>query len=115
MRVLSGFSRLPLWCAFSVAWLSLGLACLVGASAIWILAAELMHPAPDYQSVSANIDSDIGAARQRWRADLAARIGLVRGDLWLEDASTYGAPYTSDPHPTRDKNTTAIIEHGLKS
>src|SRR5215208_1057342 len=99
MGVLSRSSRKPLsW----FAWLLLGLACIVGASAIWILAAELMRPAPGFQRVSANIDSTIDASTQHSRADLAARIGLVRGDLWLEDASTYGATYLRDPHPTPD-------------
>ena len=65
---------------FGLAW---GLASLAG----WILAAEALRPAiaftTDAQSAVANY-------AQRDAAITAARVGVVRGDLWSEAAFAYG-------------------------
>ena len=64
------------------------LACVLGSLAAWILAAEVLRPstivfATDAQSAVSNY-------AQRDAAITAARIGLVRGDLWSEAAFAYG-------------------------
>ena len=61
-------------------------ACVLGSLAIWILAAEVVRPsniefAKDNQSVGLRHDATVRAAR----------IGLVRGDLWSEAASAFAA------------------------
>ena len=66
-----------------------GLACVLGSLAAWILAAEAVRPttivfATDAQSAVLNY-------AQRDAAITAARVGLVRGDLWSEAALVYGA------------------------
>jgi hypothetical protein len=65
-----------------------GLACVLGGLAAWILAAEALRPttivfATDGQSAVSNY-------AQRDAAITAARVGLVRGDLWSEAAFAYG-------------------------
>jgi len=56
----------------------------VATHAIWLLAAELVHPAQSHVRVDAT-----AATARRAAATLAARIGLVRGDLWAECALSY--------------------------
>lgn len=65
-----------------------GLACVLGSLATWILAAEALRSttivfATDAQSAASNY-------AQRGAAIRAARVGLVRGDLWSEAAFAYG-------------------------
>ena len=59
-------------------------ACVLGSLAIWILAAEAVRPS-NIELAQQN-PSD---ALRRDAALMAARIGLVRGDLWSEAASAY--------------------------
>jgi hypothetical protein len=63
-------------------------ACLLGSLAAWILVAEFLRPAviefPDDAQYAASIYA------HRDDATKAARIGLVRGDLWTQAAFAYG-------------------------
>src|SRR5262249_2830072 len=54
----------------------LGFSFALGALAFWVLAAEALRPA---------------AATSRERAQMAARIGVVRGDLWADYAAALEA------------------------
>ena len=66
-----------------------GLACVLGSLAAWILAAEALRPTPIVFATDAQ--SAVSNYAQRDAAITAARVGLVRGDLWSEAAFAYGA------------------------
>jgi hypothetical protein len=72
--------------------------CALGCLAVWILAAEVLRPAP------INFTTDAQTAESSYQhrnsAIMAARIGLVRGDLWSEAAFAFG-----DIVWSQDKNT----------
>jgi len=55
--------------------------------AFWILAAELSRP--PYISFPSDAESTADLAANRNAAHLAAKFGIVRGDLWAQDALTY--------------------------
>jgi hypothetical protein len=66
---------------------------LLGLLAAWILSAELMRP-----SATDAVRSESGApdwepiARRQWKAKWAARLGLLRGDLWQDYAVVLAEP-----------------------
>jgi hypothetical protein len=63
-------------------------ACALGGLAAWILAAELLRPT----GIDFTTESQSAALNYAHRNDAvrAARIGLVRGDLWAEAAFAFG-------------------------
>jgi hypothetical protein len=63
-------------------------ACLLGGLATWILVPEFLRPAPVEFPTDAQSAATIYA--HRGDATKAARIGLVRGDLWIQAAFAYG-------------------------
>jgi hypothetical protein len=65
-----------------------GLACVLGSLAAWILAAEALRPTTILFTTDAQ--SAVSNYAQRDAAITAARVGLVRGDLWSEAAFAYG-------------------------
>ena len=65
-----------------------GLACVLGSLAAWILAAEVLRPTTIEFTTDAQ--SAVSNYAQRDAAITAARVGLVRGDLWSEAAFAYG-------------------------
>jgi hypothetical protein len=66
----------------------LAFACLLGGLAAWILAAELLCP-PGIEFTT-DAKSATSTYAHRDAATMAARVGLVRGDLWAKVAFTYG-------------------------
>lgn len=84
--------------------LSIALAC----SAIWILVAELVRPAPI--AFPTNPDASSDPAADRVAAHRAAEAGIVRGDLWAEDALTYSDIFRHEDGKVADfyKNSGAI-------
>ena len=66
----------------------LAFACVLGGLAGWILAAEIVRPA----DIKFTTDAQSAASmyERRDAAIKAARVGLVRGDLWSEAAFAYG-------------------------
>jgi hypothetical protein len=63
-------------------------ACLLGCFATWVLLAELLRPPVFVFPTGAQSSASINAHRDD--AIMAARIGLVRGDLWAQAAFAYG-------------------------
>jgi hypothetical protein len=63
-------------------------ACALGCLAVWILAADVLRPT----GIKFTTDAQSAASSyvRRNAAIMAARIGLVRGDLWSEAAFAYG-------------------------
>ncbi len=63
-------------------------ACTLGSLAVWILAAEVLRPT----GIEFTTDAQLAVSNygRRDAAILAARIGLVRGDLWSKAAFAYG-------------------------
>ena len=55
--------------------------------AVWILAAEFSRPPA--VAFPTDPESAADAAANRSAAHLAAQFGIIRGDLWAEDALTY--------------------------
>ncbi len=84
--------------------LSVVLAC----SAIWILVAELVRPAPLVFPTNPDASPDLTANRAA--AHRAAKAGIVRGDLWAEDALTFSNIFRhEDPNVAEFyKNLTAL-------
>jgi len=66
----------------------LAAACLLGGLAGWILAAEILRPAGI--KFTADTQSAVSMYERRNAAMRAAKIGIVRGDLWSEAAFAYG-------------------------
>lgn len=65
----------------------LGLALVLGVLSLWMLVGELVRPAINSLPIDAKMA--VAAAVHRNRAVLAARFGVIRGDLWSEAAFTY--------------------------
>jgi hypothetical protein len=65
----------------------LALGVVLGVHAMWILAAELSRPAVPARSLDADTAAQLPASRAA--AAEAARMGHVRGDLWVSYALTY--------------------------
>jgi len=63
-------------------------ACVIGSIATWILAAEVLRPTTIEFTSDARSAGSIYAKRDA--AIRAARVGLVRGDLWSDAAFAYG-------------------------
>ena len=65
-----------------------GFACVLGSLAAWILVAEALRP----KTIEFTTDAQFAVSNyaQRDAAITAARVGLVRGDLWSEAAFAYG-------------------------
>ena len=63
-------------------------ACALGMFAAWILIAEVLRP----KQIEFAADAQLAASNyaQRDAALRAARVGLMRGDLWSETAFAYG-------------------------
>jgi hypothetical protein len=72
------------------------------------LAAELVRPAP--LAFPTNLDSSPDPTANRTAAHRAAKAGIVRGDLWAEDALTYSNIFRHEDRNVADfyKNSTAI-------
>jgi hypothetical protein len=73
----------PAWLRFGLALFSLVLI----AQAIWILLAELRHP----RRIPIPVDqqASVVALAEQARAKQAARLAVIRGDLWADSAFTY--------------------------
>jgi hypothetical protein len=66
----------------------------LGCQAAWILVAEFFRlPHSDFSTIR---QPAAVAATDKNRAALAASFGLIRGDLWSEDALTYLDPFSID-------------------
>jgi hypothetical protein len=66
----------------------LAFACILGGLAVWILTPELLRPAAiDFPT---DAQSAVSIYSYRNTAITAAKIGLIRGDLWAEAAFVYG-------------------------
>jgi hypothetical protein len=78
-------------------------ACILSGLAVWILAAELLRPAAIEFTTDAQSAASIYAHRNA--ATMAARVGLVRGDLWAEAAFTYGSMLWNQDKNSSDANT----------
>src|ERR1035437_369892 len=77
-------------------------ACLLGGLAAWILVAEFLRPAAVEFPTDAQSATSIYAHRDD--ANTAARIGLVRGDLWTQAAFVYGYLIWNQVKPSSDTN-----------
>jgi hypothetical protein len=64
-----------------------GLAAVLGAYCIWLCAADIIRPG--VQRLPTERQDAAVAAQQRSAAISAARVGIVRGDLWAEAAFTF--------------------------
>ena len=67
--------------------LTLLLATVLFAQAVWLFSAELTRSSID--RLPTDVRAAAAAARERDHAVQAATIGLIRGDLWADDAYTY--------------------------
>lgn len=85
---------------FQIRSVALGLALLLGAHSLWVLAAELQRPGYALQS---DFPPKIPAEElnsKRLSASIAASIGLVRGDLWSERVLVDAANILADQTPS---------------
>jgi hypothetical protein len=78
-------------------WLRVGLvvfSLVLTAQAIWILLAEFQHP----RRIRVPVDqrASVDAALDSAQARRAAKLAVVRGDLWAESAFTYSSPLWTD-------------------
>ena len=74
-------------------WAMFMLATVTGIIGLWLLTSELMHQRSD--DVPRNFEEATRASEKRIAAAWAARIGLMRGDLWTEAALTYADRFWS--------------------
>jgi hypothetical protein len=80
------------------AWLRIGLAVfslVLIAQAIWIILAELQHPRRSRFPVDQS--SSVEAVLERAAAKRAAKLAVVRGNLWAESAFTYSDLLWTEP------------------
>jgi hypothetical protein len=84
------------------------LALILGVLSVWLSTAELIRPR--LAVVPNNAQAAELASAERARAATAARIGLVRGDLWADDVLTYANLYWSDVLVGGRSEVSAIIE-----
>lgn len=63
------------------------LTALLGLKFIWLLSSELLRA--DVVTLPTNVVVAATAAKQRDRAEIAAAIGIIRGQLWAQSAFTY--------------------------
>jgi len=93
----------------------LAFACVVGSLASWILVTEFLRPA------DIRFTTDKGSATSMYpqldAAVLAARVGIVRGDIWSQAAFAYGDMLWSQDKSTSDEPSLermrALIEHAI--
>jgi hypothetical protein len=89
----------------------LAFAGLLGALAIWQLAAELARPS----GVKFTTDAQAAASIYKLRsaAATAARIGIVRGDLWSQAAFAFGDKLLSDELQKSDNGATLLNQNEM--
>ena len=78
-------------------------ACLLSSLATWILIADLLRPA--VVEFPSNAQSTPLTNTHRNKATTAARIGLIRGDLWTQAALAYGDVVWSENGHSSDTDT----------
>jgi len=83
-------------------------ALVLACQAFWILAAEFSRPLP--VTFPAGSESGAVATADRGAAHQAARFGVVRGDLWAEDALTYSGLLQRNEQNTTGTKDAASIE-----
>ena len=77
-------------------------AVILGSLAIWVLAPEVLRPSPTGFTTDPQLAEQ--SYRHRAAALAAARIGLIRGDLWSEAAFSYGnILWSSDKAPSAER------------
>ena len=79
-------------------WLRIGLivfSLVLTAQAIWILLAELQHPRR--LRIAVDPDTSVEAFLEQSQARRAAKVAVVRGDLWAESAFTYSNLLWTEP------------------
>jgi hypothetical protein len=79
---------------------------ILGCQAFWLLAAELSRP--ESITFPAAPEASANATVNRSAAHRAAEFGLIRGDLWADNALTYAdvfSPAGPTQKPTGDSNT----------
>ena len=82
-------------------------ACLLGGLAVWVLAAEFLRT--ETVEFPTDVQSAASVYAHRDDATKAARIGLVRGDLWTQAAFAYGDRlWNQDKHSS---DTDTVYEH----
>jgi hypothetical protein len=94
------------------------LACIVGGLAVWMLVPEILRPPIEFTT---NLEPASLGYERRDAAVTAARIALVRGDLWSEAAFAYGGSTlrlekdTSNPEgaPFELEQTRAVTEKAI--
>ena len=91
----------------STAWfrgLTFIFAVILGCQAFWLLAAELSRP----QSITFPAEATADVTANRTAAHRAAELGVIRGDLWADNALTYAdvfSPAGTTQKTTADSNT----------
>ena len=93
-------------------WLSL-YGCLLALMAVWLLLAEAYRS--QVGSFPMNSQAAVAAASQRGDASWAARIGLLRGELWSELTYTYSALDWIDPSSTPPQDLTEAVASALQT
>jgi hypothetical protein len=75
----------------------LGFASVLALLAAWLIAAESLRTS--IPTMPQNSDQASSTARERTRSTWAARLGLIRGDLWAESALTFSDLLWTDARP----------------
>jgi hypothetical protein len=75
-------------------------ACLLGGLVTWILVPEFLRPAP--VEFPTDAQSAVSIYAHRGDSTKAARVGLVRGDLWTQAAFAYGDFLWNQDKPSSD-------------
>jgi hypothetical protein len=78
-------------------------ACLLGGLAVWVLAAEFLRT--ETVEFPTDVQSAASVYAHRDDATKAARIGLVRGDLWTQAAFAYGDQLWNQDKHSSDTDT----------
>ena len=93
-----------------------GLVCIfavvLACQAVWILAAEFSRPPA--VAFPTDPESAADAAANRSAAHLAAQLGIIRGDLWAEDALTYSDVLRHDEENSTVAKDSNAIEQARK-
>jgi hypothetical protein len=92
--------------------LTLFFALVLTCQSVWILGAEIWRPS--FSSFPDTPQSAATYAREQNAADLAASIGLVRGDLWSEYALTYVDLIWNDGQPGANYRNSETIAQAYK-
>jgi hypothetical protein len=93
--------------------LTLLLATVLFAEAVWLFSAELTRSSID--RLPTDVRAAAAAARERDHAVQAATIGLIRGDLWADDAYTYATLlfHPNAEHGKGDAVRNSAAAHGV--